>query len=172
MKELSINFTYAKPVNLVKYLITIANKANDITVLDCFAGSGTTAHAVLSLNKEDGGRRRFILCTNNENNICERITYERLKKVISGYSGTKKNKIAGIPTNLKYYKTSYIPKLSKSDENYCVADELLKHIKEMVQLENGVALDGINYILVLSDDEADEIENNPEKILFCTPQRI
>lgn len=63
MKKLGINFTYAKPVNLIKYLLTVSNQPSNITVLDCFAGSGTTGHAVLKLNAEDGGNRRFILCT-------------------------------------------------------------------------------------------------------------
>ena len=57
-------------------------KDKNITVLDFFAGSGSTGHAVLSLNTEDNGNRRFILCTNNQNGICENITYPRLKNVI------------------------------------------------------------------------------------------
>ena len=73
-------------------------------ILDFFAGSGTTGHAVLELNKEDGGNRQFILCTNNENNICEEVTYQRLKKVIKGYTTPKGKEVEGIPANLKYYK--------------------------------------------------------------------
>lgn len=78
-------FNFPKPVSLIKYLINMKcfYKKNAI-VLDFFAGSGTTGQAVLELNKEDGGNRHFILCTNNENNICEDITYERLKTVITG----------------------------------------------------------------------------------------
>ena len=62
-------FDYAKPVSLIKFLIKMTNKQNDITVLDFFAGSGTTGQAVLELNKEDGGSRRFILCTDNTKSI-------------------------------------------------------------------------------------------------------
>lgn len=148
MKKLGINFTYAKPTNLIKYLITVANQPADITVLDCFAGSGTTGHAVLKLNVEDGGHRKFILCTNNENDICEKVTYERMCRVINGYDD-----VDGISSNLKYYHTTFV---SKDEED--VSEALLSHITEMVQLENGVKLDGKEYILVMNDDEADTLE--------------
>lgn len=76
-------FNNPKPVDLIKFLVKFSNKNNAI-VLDFFAGSGTTGQAVMDLNNEDGGNRRFILCTNNENNICEEVTYQRLKTVIIG----------------------------------------------------------------------------------------
>lgn len=78
-------FDYAKPVELIKDLLLLSDTREDALVLDFFAGSGTTAEAVLELNKEDGGNRKFILCTNNESNICEEITYPRIDKVINGY---------------------------------------------------------------------------------------
>lgn len=151
MKKIGINFTYAKPVKLIEYLITISNQSkNNITILDCFAGSGTTAHSVLKLNAEDGGNRKFILCTNNENNICKQVTYERIKRVINGY-----NDVKGIPANLKYYRTDFVPKTAED-----ISAELLKHITEMVQLEHGVKIDGNEYLIVLSDTEADVLEKN------------
>lgn len=73
-------FQYAKPVSLVKKLIQ-CHKEKDITVLDFFAGSGTTAQAVLEANAEDGGNRRYILCTNNENEICENVTFVRCNEL-------------------------------------------------------------------------------------------
>lgn len=76
-------FDYPKPVELIKYLLNLYYK-KDAIVLDFFAGSGTTGQAVLEMNKIDNGTRQFILCTNNENNICEEITYERLRTVITG----------------------------------------------------------------------------------------
>ena len=82
LQELEINFSFPKPTSLIKQLIKITQKPNNIKILDFFAGSGTTGHAVLSLNEEDEGTRQFILCTNNENNICLDITLERLKRVI------------------------------------------------------------------------------------------
>lgn len=155
MKKLGINFTYAKPVNLIKYLLTIANQPQDIIVLDCFAGSGTTAQSVLQMNLEDGGNRRFILCTNNENSICSEITYPRIKTVISGIRPDGKKYSDGIPANLKYYRTDFVPR----DEEY-LSDVLLEHIAEMVQLEHGVRIDGQRYIMVMSDEEADALEQN------------
>ena len=72
-----------KPLRLIKQLIdsVTSNDNSNITVLDFFAGSGTTGHAVAQLNAEDGGKRRYILCTNNENNICEEVTYQRLENI-------------------------------------------------------------------------------------------
>lgn len=78
-------FSYPKPVSLVKYLINLY-PSKHIKILDFFAGSGTTGQAVLELNKEDDGERIFTLCTNNENNICQDITYQRLKTVFENYN--------------------------------------------------------------------------------------
>ncbi len=138
-----------KPVKLIKQFLNYFER-NDITVLDFFAGSGSTAHAVLELNSEDNGTRKFILCTNNENSICEEKTYPRIKNVIQGLGNTK-----GIPANLKYYKTAFVSR----DEEY-LSDALLEHMTEMIQLEHGVKIDGSNYIMVMSDEEADELQAN------------
>lgn len=122
------------------------------TVLDFFAGSGTTAQAVLELNAEDGGNRGFILCTNNEDGICENITYPRIKSVITGRRVDGGQYSDGLPANLKYYRTDFV---SKDEED--LSDALLDHIAEMIQLEHGVKLDGQHYIMVLDDDEADAL---------------
>lgn len=102
---------YPKPTKLIKYLtesITWENK--DSIILDFFAGSGTTGQAVLELNKQDGGNRKFILCTNNENNICEEVTIPRLEKVIKGYNKNGDGEfIEGLNGNLQYFKTDLIP---------------------------------------------------------------
>jgi len=76
-------FTNPKSVELIKDIIDYST-GNESTILDFFAGSGTTGHAVLELNKEDGGNRKFILCTNHENNICTKVCYPRIKKVMNG----------------------------------------------------------------------------------------
>lgn len=104
-------FDYPKPVSLIKYLINMVTYQNpNAIILDFFAGSGTTGQAVLELNKEDNGNRQFILCTNNENNICEEITYERLKTVITGIRSDGTNYSNRLNGNLKYFKSELIPK--------------------------------------------------------------
>lgn len=111
----SKKFDYPKPINLLKYLLNVhANKNSKI--LDFFADSGTTAQAVLELNKEDGGNRKFILCTNNENGICENITNQRIKTVITGKREDGSDYSDGIPTNLKYYRTDFVSK----NEDICL----------------------------------------------------
>lgn len=102
-------FDYPKPKSLIKELIlgaTFSQKSG--TVLDFFAGSGTTGQAVLELNNEDQGNRKFILCTNNENNICEEVTYQRVKRVIGGYKNTQTGVINPPSGNLRYYKTDLV----------------------------------------------------------------
>ncbi len=93
-------FQTPKPRKLIKEFVRAAAGKNAI-ILDFFAGSGTTGHAVMDLNKEDIGNRKFILVTNNENGICREITYERLKKSLE-----KEN----FKESLKYFKIKYNPK--------------------------------------------------------------
>jgi adenine-specific DNA-methyltransferase len=90
-------FQTPKPRKLIKELVRAATGKNAV-VLDFFAGSGTTGHAVMDLNREDNGKRRFVLVTNNENDICRKITYERLKRALG------KEKYEG---SLKYFKINY-----------------------------------------------------------------
>lgn len=89
-------------------LFSVIGNRPHANILDFFAGSGTTGHAVLEMNKIDGGDRKFILCTNNENNICEDVTYERIKRVIKGYKNKKNKKIEGLESNLFYFKTDLV----------------------------------------------------------------
>ncbi len=101
-------FPYPKSYHAVIESIIAGTPSENAIVLDFFAGSGTTGHAVLDLNKQDGGNRKFILCTNNENNICEEVTYERVKRVIKGYKNKKGEKVEGLGGNLRYYKTDLV----------------------------------------------------------------
>ena len=103
----SDTFGYPKPTQLIKFLLSLQGK--DITILDFFAGSGTTLHATMQLNAEDGGHRQCILATNNENGICENVTYERNRRVIQGYTTPKGEEVVGLThNNLRYYKTQLV----------------------------------------------------------------
>lgn len=155
-------FPYPKPLELISGILRRIVHDNSI-VLDFFAGSGTTGQAVLELNQYDGANRSFILCTNNENNICESVTYPRIKTIITGKRLDGSVYSEGIPANIKCYKTDFINKISDNLE-YSIGNELLNHIAEMVQLEYAVKLDGTNYILLMSDDEADILISNTDKL--------
>jgi adenine-specific DNA-methyltransferase len=111
-------FAFPKPSTLVKFLLSTTVKTlPNATILDFFAGSGTTLHATMQLNAEDGGHRKCILVTNNENNICEEVTYERNKRVINGYTTPKGEDVPGLTGNtLRYYRTSFVDR-SRSMEN-------------------------------------------------------
>jgi adenine-specific DNA-methyltransferase len=92
-----------KPVDFMKFLFTIGTLRKDAIILDFFAGSGSTGHAVFEQNSIDGGNRQVILCTNNENNIANEITYPRIKNVINGFQQTKNQKeiLFELPLNPK-----------------------------------------------------------------------
>ena len=152
----SAPFDTPKPTRLLERILQLSTFNSPFsTVLDFFAGSGTTGHAVLKLNAEDGGHRKFILCTNNENNICRDITYQRLKTAITGKRKDKSKYSDGLPGSLKYFKTDFIPISEKMYYEY--ADELLLHVRELVELENAVNFDkDTSVAIVLDDDEREE----------------
>lgn len=101
-------FGYPKPLQLIKDFLTISYY-KEARILDFFAGSGTTLHATMQLNAEDGGHRQCILATNNENGICENVTYERNRRVIQGYTTPKGEEVVGLThNNLRYYKTQLV----------------------------------------------------------------
>ena len=111
-------FDFPKSLNLIIDILKLSTKPDSI-ILDFFAGSGTTGHAVLELNKQDNGNRKFILSTNNENKICEEVTYERVKRVINGYKNKKGEKVQGLGGNLSYYKTDLV----NTEKLHVVSDE-------------------------------------------------
>ncbi len=111
----SKQFDFPKSVHLISDIIKLMTKPNSI-VLDYFVGSGTTGHSVLKVNQEDGGSRRFIAVTNNENKICEEVTFPRLERVIKGYKGKSGNIVQGLGGNLNYFKTSFLKKSLNADE--------------------------------------------------------
>lgn len=121
-------FENPKPLDMIRMLLNFQpNKS--INVLDIFAGSGTTLHAVMQQNEDDGGFRSCVLVSNNENNICEEITYERNKRVIQGYTNAKGQVVKGLSrNNLRYYKNEYLsrdPSLKNKRKLTQMATELL-----------------------------------------------
>lgn len=108
-------FDFPKSVYAVKDALSVAlNGKESAIILDYFGGSGTTAHAVALLNKEDDGNRKYIICTNNENNIASEVCFPRIKNVIEGVDGL--DEITGISSNLFYFKTSFVQKSTSPDE--------------------------------------------------------
>ena len=146
-------FNNPKPTSLIKRILDLTT-GKDTVVLDFMAGSGTTGHAVLDLNAEDGGNRKFILCTNNENNICTDICYPRVSKVINGYKNTKGEKVPGLGGNLRYYKTDFV-EAEPTDRN---KRKLVKESTDMLCIHEGA------FELVI-DEEDFKIFRNHEKYL-------
>ncbi len=143
-----------KNITLMKRLIGMY-PSKDCLVLDFFAGSGTTGHAVLESNKEDIGTRTFILCTNNELNgfekeivgeglsekeiqaygICQRVTYPRIEKVIKGYKNSNEKEVEGLGGSLKYFKTKFIKRHNNGDD---FKSRITNECTEMLCLREGV----------------------------------
>lgn len=165
-KEAGVDFSNGKkPLALMQRIISLYPRS-DITVLDYFAGSGSTGHAVIAQNQEDSGTRSFILTTNNQNNICHEKTYKRLQNVIRGYTNERGKVFPASASSLKYYRIDYIPISEKMYYEY--ADELLLHVRELVELENGVNFTGNAEIaIVLTDEEMEAFVANVEEYTAC-----
>ena len=138
-------FNNPKPVSLIKHLIKLSKKNN--IILDFFAGSGTTAEAVISLNHDDGKNRKFILCTDNQDNngsglkIAEDICYPRVQKVIKEYEKeSKETLVIRTHAGLKYFKTDFVDAeptdknkrkmVAKSTEMLCLKEECFEEVKK------------------------------------------
>lgn len=120
-------FTAPKPSKLIWHLLNICNNQNAV-VLDFFAGSGTTMQAVMQINSDDKGTRTCILCTNNENGICENVTYERNKRIILGYTKPKGESVEGLhDNNLRYYRTEFLPR-----------ERTAKNMRQLVEASTGL----------------------------------
>ncbi|MGV3353512.1 site-specific DNA-methyltransferase [Streptococcus suis] len=151
-------FDNPKPTKLIERCLQISKK--EAVVLDFFAGSGTTGHAVAQLNKEDGGNRKYILCTNNENNICEEVTYKRLSNIQEE-----------IPHNLKYFKTDFVVKEEFPDVT--LEYELLNYVTPLVELEFGVDISNPKVQVILSEEQLDEMAESDfieNSTLFFHPE--
>ncbi len=160
-------FNNPKPLGLLKYLLSTIKFE---TILDFFAGSGTTLHAVMQLNAEDGGKRQCILCTNNENGICENVTYERNKRVIEGYTKPNGEYVEGLrDNNLRYYRTDFVGRrrtpqnmrrlMLLSSDMLCIKENLYTEhdvFGDIPTLENGFRYfaAGKKQMLIVYNEEA------------------
>lgn len=172
-------FSNPKPVELISHFVNIGGDKQSF-VLDFFAGSGTTLHAVMQLNAEDGGKRQCILCTNNENGICENVTYERNKRVIEGYTKPNGEFVEGLhDNNLRYYCTAFVGRrrtpqnmrrlMLLASDMLCIKENVYTERDEfacMPTLENGFRFfdDGKTKMLIIYNEEAiydlvDALEN-------------
>ena len=161
-------FSNPKPIGLLKFILTLGSLKDSIT-LDFFAGSGSTLHAVMQLNAEDGGKRTCVLCTNNENSICENVTYERNKRVINGYTKPNGEAVEGLHNNnLRYYRTAFVGRsrsvqnmrrlVNLSTDMLCIKEDLYTEKKQFAgqQTYKGVFRffdDGKRQMLVIYREE-------------------
>jgi len=128
---LNCDFNFPKSIyNIYDCIYAVVGKKKNAIILDYFAGSGTTGHATLLLNREDEGARTFILCTNNENNIAESVTYPRIKSALNGYENSNNTKVEGFFENLKYFQNDFVP-ATTTDNN---KEKLTKQSVEMLCL--------------------------------------
>lgn len=122
-----------KPIEFLKFFIKIGSMSPSALVLDFFAGSGSTLHAVADLNNVDDGNRRCILVTNNENDICREVTQPRIKAVLTGDWATGKNE--PLPGSLAYYTTAFIKRQNNLDR---MRSDIAKHTIDLVAIKEGV----------------------------------
>lgn len=188
-------FDNPKPHHVISRILDFASDKESI-VLDFFAGSGTTLHATMQLNADDGGKRQCILATNNENNICTDVTYERNKRIITGYTTPKGVSIDGLAkNNLRYYKTSFISRersmpnmrklVSLATDMLCIKEDLYTEVPTFgkLKLNSQIARyfnNGASQMLVIYREGAiryfvDEIEkmnfNGKLKVYLFAPDR-
>lgn len=146
-------FDYPKSLHaVIDSLAVLLREKRDAIVLDFFAGSGTTGHAIMQMNQNDDGRRKFILCTNNENGICEDVCYPRIKNVVNGYKNKNNKLITGLGGNLKYFKTDFVDYKESTDKNKI---KLTKEAVEMLCVKEGTfesVLDNGDFKIFKSQD--------------------
>ncbi|MGQ7249977.1 site-specific DNA-methyltransferase [Halomonas sp. V046] len=170
LAEMGIEFTYPKPVSMMTYLLSILDDPN-ATILDFFAGSGTTAHAITKLNAKDGGQRRFIMISNSEStkeepkkNLCRDVCAERIRRIMSGYTNIKGENIEGVGGSFAYLRTRQVAmhrlptKIAHGEVWYAL--QLLHEAPLQPWMGSGFqaieAHDG--WVAYLADQKADSIE--------------
>ncbi|HPA25618.1 MAG TPA: site-specific DNA-methyltransferase [bacterium] len=173
-----------KPIDFIKRIMLLHPKS-DITVLDFFAGSGSSGHAVIDLNNQDKQNRTFILCASNESNICEEKTYKRIYNVVYGYNNKKP--ICG---NLRYLKNTFIDKnknkdamkfriTSASTEILCLKEGVFDVVEEVgdeysptYKIVTGNTQNGSKVIGIYFDINYDRLEEMRKKLLKYKEEKV
>ncbi len=172
-------FDHPKPVELIDKVLRLSSKEDSI-ILDFFAGSGTTAQAVLELNNQDEGNRKFILCTNNESNngtgykILSDICYPRIEKVINGYKDLKNQKIEGTKGNLKYFKTDFVDAqptdrnkrklVDKSTEMLCLKEDCFDEVMKGHEFKIFTNSQNKNLGIIYDDEGIEPFKKEAKKL--------
>ncbi len=173
-------FNNPKPVSLIKRIVELASTKKS-TIVDFFAGSGTTGQAVIEFNLEDNGDRKFILCTNNENNngsgdkIATDICYPRVKKVIQNLEKEAKNKLVkNMPGNLKYFKTDFVDAeptdknkrkmVEKSTEMLCLREDCFDEVMQGHNFKLFTNSQGKNLGIIYDDDGIEPFKKEAKKL--------
>jgi adenine-specific DNA-methyltransferase len=177
------DFPFPKSINAVTDCLEAMSDRKDITILDFFSGSGTTGHAVMKLNAADGGKRKFIMCTNNENNICQQITYPRVHNIIQGYKFNGKEKVELLNRELGLSDLKNISeifeeileiKLQKSNE-YVAFDTKFENgiislfgIKKYNDIKPGLSNNNLHYFQCDFVSRESSLKNKKELTLLAT----
>lgn len=172
-------FDNPKSSSVISRILDFSSNKNSI-ILDFFAGSGTTLHSTMKLNEEDSGSRQCILITNNENNICIDVTYERNKRVIHGYETPKGEKISGLKNNsLRYFTTTLLERdrtmpnmrklVSLATDMLCIKEDIYNEVLTFGKLKLNPQVaryfnDGTQQMLIIYREEViryfvEQIEN-------------
>lgn len=157
VKSIGVGFSFPKPSSLISHLLRIVDR-KDAVILDFFAGSGTTAHAVAELNKEDGGTRQCILVTDGGKtevtgessknakgetvNIAEEITYERVRRVLTGKDWADGKEHDPLGGNLRYFKVEMEPTphgITELDQRLLLEKYTIDHAKIATNIFNEIA---------------------------------
>lgn len=188
LESMGISFDFPKPISLIQYLLSIYSSSAS-TILDFFAGSGTTLHATMQLNVEDGGHRQCILVTNNENGICENVTYVRNKCVIKGYTTPKGEHVEGLKANnLRYYKTEFVDRertsrnmrtmMKMATDMLCIKEDLYDEVEGFGQLKKNNAIyrhfckEGKQMLMIYREDYIDDFIAEIEKMEVLQPIHV
>ncbi len=141
LERMGVDFDFPKPIELIQYILSLYTKP-DSTILDFFAGSATTIHSTMLLNEQDNGKRTCILVTNNENEICTKVAYPRIKYLLQNdyISTNNQSHSSHSDNNLRYYRTAFVGRdrtpqnlrklVELSTDMLCIKEDLYKEVKE------------------------------------------